>query len=134
MNQPTHTKSDIQDAIDELIECATRYDTDALERIYHEDLHIVMVGVDNSVRTHDKESFIELFAEKKKMNAPQMGRWVKYHHVHIQGNDAVIVLDRINDVAGVEMKLKCSIDLVFEDGRWQVLREEIFLQPLHANN
>lgn len=130
MTQPTHTKADVQGAIDELIECATRYDTDALERIYHDDLHITMIGDDDSAHTYNKAEFIALFTEKASAGAAQMNRWVKYHHVHIQGNDAVIVLDRINDVSGTEMKLACSIDLVFEADRWQVLREEIFLQPL----
>ena len=31
-----------------------------------------------------------------------------------------------------EMKLLCNIERRFEDGRWQVLREQIVLRPLDA--
>tara|TARA_Y100001956_G_scaffold78844_1_gene91132 strand:+ start:288 stop:398 length:111 start_codon:yes stop_codon:yes gene_type:complete len=31
---------------------------------------------------------------------------------------------------GEEMKLQCNIELRFEDERWQVLRDQIFLRPL----
>ena len=30
------------------------------------------------------------------------------------------------------MQLLCNIEWRFEDGRWQVLREQIFLRPLDA--
>jgi len=32
-------------------------------------------------------------------------------------------------MSGEEMKLLCNIEWRFEDGRWQVLREQIFLRP-----
>ena len=33
-------------------------------------------------------------------------------------------------MSGEEMQLLCNIEWRFEDGRWQVLREQIFLRPL----
>ncbi|BDS11458.1 hypothetical protein AsAng_0021720 [Aureispira anguillae] len=47
------------------------------------------------------------------------------------GNTAVCVLTRKHSgMNGEEMKLLCNIELKFEEGRWQVLREAIFLRPL----
>ena len=33
-----------------------------------------------------------------------------------------------------EMKPLCNIEWRFEDGRWQVLREQIFLRPLDGRS
>ena len=131
MTQSTHTKEQVQAKIDELIQKATSYDIESLNQIYHDNLNIIMIDNKDKINTFNKTQFKDLFANKKKAGNDQMNTWVKYHHIHIQGNDAVVVLSRINDLNGVEMKLSCSIDLIFEDGRWQVLREEIFLNPLH---
>ena len=130
MTQSTHTKEQVQAKIDELIKKATSYDIESLDHIYHDDLHIIMVDHKDNINTFNKTQFKELFTKKKKAGNDQMNTWVKYHHIHIQGDDAVVALSRINDLNGEEMKLSCSIDLVFESGRWQVLREEIFLRPL----
>lgn len=132
MKQPTHTEAQVRAKIDELIEKATSYDIEALDAIYHDDLHIVMVDHEDNVRISDKAQFKALFAGKKEAGNAQMNTWVKYHHIHILGDEAVVALSRVNDLNGVEMKLACSIDLVFESGRWQVLREEIFLTPLQS--
>ena len=130
MTQPTHTKEQVQAKIDELIRKATSYDIESLDQIYHDDLHIIMLDHKDNINIFNKTQFKELFTKKKKAGNDQMNTWVKYHHIHIRGNDAVVALSRINDLNGEEMKLSCSIDLVFESGRWQVLREEIFLRPL----
>ena len=132
MTQPAHTEEQVKAAIDELIEKATSYDIESLDRIYHDDLHIVMIDHEDNVNISNKAQFKEMFAKRKEAGNAQMNTWVKYHHIHIRGNDAMVALSRINDLNGTEMKLACSIDLVFESGRWQVLREEIFLRPLHS--
>ena len=46
-------------------------------------------------------------------------------------DSAVCVLTRRHSgMSGEEMQLLCNIEWRFEDGRWQVLREQIFLRPL----
>ena len=131
MTPSTHTKERVQAKIDELIQKATSYDIESLDRIYHDDLHIIMVDHKDNINIFNKTQFKELFTKKKEAGNDQMNTWVKYHHIHIRGNDAVVALSRVNDLNGEEMKLSCSIDLVFEADRWQVLREEIFLRPLN---
>ena len=130
MKKNTHTKKKVQAKIDKLIKKATSYDIESLDRIYHDNLHIIMVDDQGNINTFNKTQFKALFSKKKKAGKAKMNTWVKYHHIHILGNDAVVALSRINDLNGTEMKLSCSIDLIFEAGRWQVLREEIFLRLL----
>jgi hypothetical protein len=132
MTQSTHTTEQVQAKIDELIKKATSYDIESLDHIYHDDLNIIMVDHKDNINIFNKPQFKELFTKKKTAGNDQMNTWVKYHHIHIRANEAVVALSRINDLNGEEMKLSCSIDLVFESGRWQVLREEIFLRPLSS--
>ena len=132
MTQATHTEEQVRAKVDELIEKATSYDIESLDRIYHDNLHIIMVDHEDKVSVFNKAQFKELFSGKKEAGKAKMNTWVKYHHIHILGDDAVVTLSRVNDLSGTEMKLACSIDLVFESGRWQVLREEIFLRPLRS--
>lgn len=132
MTKSTHTVEAIKAAIEHLIDRATNYDIEALEHIYHDDLHITMINPDKSVKTANKKMFQALFAARKAQGDAQMNTWADWHHIHINKDNAVVVLSRINSVGGEEMKLECSIDLVFEEARWQVIREEIFFRPLEG--
>ncbi|WP_133060561.1 nuclear transport factor 2 family protein [Parendozoicomonas haliclonae] len=129
MTQPTHTTDAVKAFMEHLIDRATSYDVEALETIYHNDLHIVIVEMDNSVKVSNKREFITFFSALAAEGREKMNDWTQWHHIHVNGNDAVAVLTRKNDVAGDDTKIRCSIDLVFEDGRWQVIREEIFQVP-----
>ncbi len=119
----------VKQAIDELIQTATNYDVDVLERIYHDDLQVIMVDTDDNVNTADKTAFKNLFASKKEAGDPPMDTWAHYHRIDVNGDKAHVLLSRKNDLSGTNMVLILSIDLVHEDDRWQVLREVIFLRP-----
>jgi len=128
----THTNNktaDVKAVIDNLIHTATNYDVDALERIYHDDLHIIMVDTNDTINFADKSGFKDLFASKGKAGDPPMNTWAKYHHVEVNDDKATVLLSRKNDLSGVNMDLFLTIDLIHEDDRWQVLREVIFLRP-----
>lgn len=120
---------EVRAAIDELIQTATSYDVDVLDRIYNDSLHVVMIGIDHSVNVADKAAFKSLFAQKRDAGDPPMDTWVKYHRIEVTGGKAHVLLSRKNDLSGVNMDLILSIDLIHEDGRWQVTREVIFLRP-----
>ncbi|MCY4472632.1 MAG: hypothetical protein OXC07_07435 [Kistimonas sp.] len=126
MTKSTHTPEYVRKEVETLIDRATSYDVDALETIYHKDLHIVILDRENNVKTSNKSEFISFFAGLKAEGREPMNKWADWHHIHVRGNDAVVVLTRKNDVAGESTKIKCSIDMVFENDRWQVIREEIF--------
>lgn len=120
---------EVRKAINDLIQTATSYDIDMLDRIYHEKLQILMIDTANNVNTADKVGFKALFASKRDAGDPPMNTWAKFHHIDVNGDTAHVLLSRKNDLSGQNMILILSIDLVHEDQRWQVTREVIFLRP-----
>lgn len=131
MPPATHTKEAIRAAMDNLIDRATRFDIDALDTIYHRDFHTTLVMPDSTVATYNKAEFKEHFAKQAQEGGKQLNTWAEWHDFHVLGDSAVCVLTRKHSgMNGEEMKLLCNIEWRFEDGRWQVLREQIFLLPL----
>ena len=131
--EPTHTREAIRAAMDHLIDRATRFDVDALETIYHRDFHTTLVNPDGTVTTYGKAEFITHFRRQAEEGQTQLNSWADWHDFHVLGDSAVCVLTRKHaGMTGEEMKLLCNIEWRFEDGRWQVLREQIFLRPLRS--
>lgn len=129
----THTKEAIRAAMDHLIDRATHFDIDALDSIYHSDFHTTLVMPDSSVVIYNKEEFKAHFAQQAEEGKTRLNTWADWHDFHVLGDSAVCVLTRKHSgMNGEEMKLLCNIELRFEDGRWQVLREAIFLRPLEG--
>ncbi|WP_420552304.1 hypothetical protein [Tenacibaculum aiptasiae] len=127
----THTKEAIRKAMDHLIDRATNYDIEALETIYHKDFHTTLVLPDGEVKTYNKQEFKAHFAKQAAEGKTQLNTWADWHDFHVLGDTAVCVLTRKHSgMNEKEMQLLCNIELRFEDNRWQVLREAIFLRPL----
>ncbi|MTI12218.1 nuclear transport factor 2 family protein [Sansalvadorimonas verongulae] len=127
----TRTVEGVRAAMDHLIDRATHYDVDALESIYHKDFHTTLVLPDGTVKAYNKKQFITIFRKQAEEGKVQLNTWADWHDFHVLGNSAVSVLTRKHSgMTGEEMLLLCNIELRFEDGRWQVLREQIYLQPL----
>ena len=129
MTQTDIKTTEVKAAIDDLIQTATTYDVETLDRIYHDDLHVVMVDTQDNVNHADKAAFKGLFASKRDAGDPPMNTWAKYHNIDVNGDAANVLLSRKNNLNGADMDLFLSIDLRHEDGRWQVVREIIFLRP-----
>lgn len=127
----THTTADIRAAMEHLIDRATNFDVDALEGIYHDDFHTTLVMPDSSVVTYTKQEFIRHFRKQAEDGKTQLNTWADWHDFHVLGDSGVSVLTRKHSgMNGEEMKLMCNIEWRYQDGRWQVLREAIFLRPL----
>ncbi|EJL6749874.1 nuclear transport factor 2 family protein [Vibrio alginolyticus] len=127
----TRTKAGVREAMNQLIDRATKFDVNALDTIYHEDFHTTLIMPDDTVITYDKKEFITHFRKQAEEGKTQLNTWAKWHDFHVLGDSAVSVLTRKHSgMNGEEMLLLCNIELRFEDGRWQVLREQIFLRPL----
>lgn len=120
---------EVRQTMDNLIQTATSYDIDTLDSIYHDKLQVVMVDTEDNVNTADKQAFKGIFKSKRDAGDPPMSTWAKFHHIDVEGDQAHVVLSRKNNLSGQDMILVLSIDLIFEDGRWQVIREFIFLRP-----
>lgn len=129
----THTTADIRAAMDHLIDRATNFDVDALEDIYHRDFHTTLVMPDSTVMTYTKDEFITHFRQQAEEGKTQLNTWADWHDFHVLGDSGVSVLTRKHSgMNGEEMKLLCNIEWRYEDSRWQVLREAIFLRPLDS--
>ena len=126
-NLNTH-ENDVKQTIERLIQTASHYDLDALDKIYHDQMEVVMVDPSGQVHTADKISFKEMIQARKDEDAP-MNTWVQFHHIQANAENGLVVLSRKNNLAGQDMLLNLSIDLKLEDQRWQVIREVIFLHP-----
>lgn len=127
----THTKEAVRSAMEHLIDRATNFDVAALETIYHKDFHTTLVMPDGKVVTYNKQEFKAHFAKQAKEGKTQLNTWADWHDFNIIGDTAVCVLTRQHSgMNGKEMKLLCNIELRFEDNRWQVIREAIFLRPI----
>ena len=133
MTEPTHTNEAIRAAMDRLIDRATDFDVDALETIHHRGFHTTLVMPDSTVVTYDKKGFIAHFRKQAEEGKTRLNPWADWHDFHVLGDRAVCVLTRKHSGMNNEgMKLPCNIEWRFEDGRWQVLREQIFLRPLDS--
>ena len=87
---------------------------------------------DGTVTTYDKDGFIAPCRKQAEQGKTQLNAWADWHDFHVLGDSAVCVLTRKHSgMSGEEMKLLCNIEWRF-DGRRQVLREQIFLRPLHS--
>jgi len=130
MTKTTHTNQAIRAAMDHLIDRATHFDVDALQTIYHKDFHTTLIMPDNTVNTYDKEEFIAHFKKQGEEADSPLNPWAEWHDFHVLNDSAVCVLSRKHSgMNGEEVKLLCNIEFRFEENRWQVLREQIFLRP-----
>ncbi len=121
--------ADVTAAINDLIKAGTQYDIAALQRIYHDTLSVIMIDSQGKVSTATKGDFLSLFETKLKNAEPPLNTWAQFKHVTADAHKAHVLINRKVKLAREEQKLTLSIDLMHQDGRWQVVREVIFVQP-----
>lgn len=109
--------------LDILIEGAVHSDLTLLDKIYHDDMTILMLAPDGSLHMNDKPAFMNFV--KTAMDNAEPNTWAKYHSVTTDGNKGHIFLNRRNGLMGPERNITLSIDFLFEDNRWQITREVI---------
>lgn len=127
----THNKEAVRKAMEHLIDRATNFDVEALDSIYHKDFYTTLVMPDGKVLRYNKVEFKAHFAKQAQSAKAPLNTWADWHDFHILDDSAVCVLTRKHSgMNGEEMMLLCNIELRFEDERWQVIREAIFLRPL----
>jgi ketosteroid isomerase-like protein len=129
MNTENPRIEEIKQIMNDLIQIATSYDIDELDRIYHDDMNILMIDTEGTVNTANKTDFIQIFQAKKDAGDPPMNTWADLHQIDVDGDKAHVLVSRKNDLSGQNMFLILSIDFIFQDNRWQITREVIFLRP-----
>ncbi len=124
----------VKEAIQELIKAGTTFDVDALEQIYHDSLQVITIDLEDNVSIADKAMFKGLFETKKKAGSAPLSTWAKFDHIEANEEKAHVLISRKVNLVNSDQYLVLSIDLVFEDNRWQVTREVIFARPDNSNS
>lgn len=116
--------------IENLILAGTSFDIEHLDHIYHKDLKVIMVDEMGQKSISDKENFKNLFKLKKENNDEPLNTWAMFNHIEVKDHLGHVVVTRKVNLTGEEKKLILSIDLVWENEKWQVTREVIFSQAI----
>lgn len=121
----TKTESGLQETIEMLIQAGTSFDLELLDQLYHKDLQIIMLDAEKQKMLANKTAFMELFAAKKAANEQDLNTWSAIHHVGVKDNLGVVIIERKVNLTGTENFISLVIDFIWEDNRWQVVREVI---------
>ena len=127
MTQPTETT--LRARLDELMQAGVRADMATLDTIYHDDIEVMDLGIDGRLVTLQKQDFMAMLQETFRDKAPEDHLWFNLHHLTVTGHRGHVLISRKIPVGGPKMMIDLSIDFVFEDGRWQVIREVNFSRP-----
>ncbi len=103
-NKETQIK-EVQQAMDDLIQTATSYDINELDRLYHDNMTVTMINTNDELSTANKDDFKGLFRAKRDAGDPPMNTWAKYHSIEVNGDSAHVLLSRKNDLSGQDMIL-----------------------------
>lgn len=119
----------VRATIDALINAGTSFNIDALDKLYHDDLHVVSIDETGQVNIANKAGFKAMFEHKLASGAAPLSTWAHYDHVQANDQSAHVLITRKVNLVDQDQVLTLSIDLTFEDDRWQVTREVIFARP-----
>ena len=120
---------EIRERIEELIKAGTSGDLSSLDSIYHDDMKTHMIDTDGNLAQADKPAFIAMLKEMIDANKGVDNSWAEYNAIEAEGENGHVLVTRKVTLGGENRILVLSIDLVFEDRRWQVIREVIFSRP-----
>ena len=123
------TEAGVRAAIEDLMNVAVHGDTGGLDRIYHNDMQILMLDVSGELARFDKPGFMALMAKSVKDTNPDDHKWARFNAIEANGDHGHALITRRVPIGNARKVLELSIDLIFEDGRWQVTREVIFARP-----
>ncbi len=123
------TETGVRAAVEDLMNVAIHGDTSGLDRIYHQDMQILMLDISGELARFDKPSFMALMASSVKDTNPDDHKWARFNAVEANGDQGHVLITRRVPIGDARKALELSIDLIFEDDRWQVTREVIFARP-----
>lgn len=124
MSPDTPAAADVRSTIEGLIASAGKNDLSVLDGLYHEDMQIFMLGANGAVQTANKAQFIAQLTEIA-ANGNMPDTWADFHHVEADDTHGHVVISRKVNLGGGDGIITLSIDLIHQDGRWQITREVI---------
>jgi ketosteroid isomerase-like protein len=123
------TEEALRAKVQDLMKYGTSANMEELDRIYHDDIVVMDLGIDGRLVTLRKDGFMAMLKEAFKDKVPEDHMWSKIHSLTVEGDKGHVLISRKIPVGGPKMHIELSIDFVFEDGRWQVTREVNFSRP-----
>jgi ketosteroid isomerase-like protein len=123
------TEAALRARIEELMKAGVSADMETLDGIYHDDIVVMDLSIDGRLVTLHKKDFMALLEQTFKDENPEDHMWARIHSVTVSGDRGHVLISRKIPVGGTNMKIDLSIDFVFQDGRWQVIREVNFSRP-----
>lgn len=116
----------IRETIEALIDAGTTGDVDALNLIYHDTMQTYMIDTENTLMHNDKPAFIAMMKDMAESSGGKPNKWAEYNLITADGDQGHVLITRKVAFGDDDRILVLSIDLLFEDDRWQVTREVIF--------
>lgn len=123
------TETALRARIEELMKAGVSADLEKLDAIYHDDIVVMDLSIDGRLMTLDKQRFMSLLEQTFKGENPEDHMWAKLHSVSVSGDRGHVLISRKIPVGGPKRMIDLSIDFIFEEGRWQVIREVNFSRP-----
>lgn len=114
----------VKAALDTLICAVSGHSFDVLDRTYHKDMRTYLMLDDGGFVQADKPGFME-HVRAAMGQEEDHDPWAEYHLVEADDARAHILISRKNKGTKRSQLVTLSIDFVFEDGRWQIIREVI---------
>ena len=133
MEYDAERAAEVRRTIERLIENGSTYNLEYLDRLYHERLQVFFIEDSDAVTLVDKPSNMSVFRSKRDAGAEPLSRWARFNHVQAVGNNGFVIVTRRMNLRGRgEEEFVLAIHLVFEDSRWQVTHETVFVRPRAA--
>ncbi|SDQ31962.1 nuclear transport factor 2 family protein [Pseudovibrio sp. Tun.PSC04-5.I4] len=115
--------------VQDLMKYGTSANMEELDTIYHEDIVVMDLSIEGRLFTLQKQDLMAMLKEVFKDKIPEEHMWSKIHSLTVNGDRGHVLISRKIPLDGTKMHIELSIDFVFEDGRWQVIREVNFSRP-----
>lgn len=124
MSPDTPQAADLRRTMENLIQSASSQNFEILDRMYHDDMKIFMCAPGGVVHQSNKEQFTaQVIAKTQERDEPMT--WANFHFVEADEKHGHVVVSRKINLTGEMQTITLSIDLIHEDGRWQITREVI---------
>ena len=123
------TTEALQAKLQDLMKYGVTANLEELDRIYHEDLVVMDLSIEGRFISLKKQKVLGMLKEVFKDETPEDNMWSKIHSLTVSGDRGHVLISRKIPLGGPKMHIELSIDFVFEDDRWQVMREVNFSRP-----
>lgn len=110
------------------IERATRYDIDALDRFYADELVIFRLDDRGETMTLDKAANMDFFRKRKKAGAPPLDDSTEFLHASQGAGFGMVVVKRRMQLADRPEELFFTLIWQKRLEGWQVVRESVYAE------